>query len=113
MQAFQIDSYQIGMWTHFPDGPYRYIWLRTDQPTDGIDGAVLMFPRGGQNYDSIIGPHVHVTLQWDEYEPIYHVLQTESPCYFLWDVTAAGSFRLSHIGTSAEPLGEGLRDVSP
>ena len=88
--------------------------------------AVLEFSTGYDNWSSpVVGyydttnhldPKISGWLPLTEYSFWYDVLRSEKPLTFYYTITVIkGADYVSEIalGTSAEPIGEGPKDVSP
>jgi hypothetical protein len=49
-----------------------------------------------------------------DFDRYYEILKTEKPLYFGWDVVeSSNALQWFGLGSSAEPIGEGLQDLSP
>jgi hypothetical protein len=134
--SFEIDRYQVGLDAQrWGEPPARYM-RRTltlfstvvvqnerheahlyfsDNPSTDLLGVVFSpYPPPAQQVRRI-----NVDLHNDDFAYYYEVVQTEKPLYFLYfyssDVipnTNAMPLLRANMGSSTEPLGEGLPDVS-
>lgn len=114
---FVVGSYAVGIWSRTYGGnKSRYIDIKSEAYGSGASGvqrAILFFTPDDSPYNIVTDSYVAFDVPWAEFRDIYHILQTEAPCHFLWDVDSQNNVKLCHVGTSDEPPGEGLRDLSP
>lgn len=90
------------------------IWTDVDQPDSGTFKHVVMYfddtPDDDEGYANpetgFVSPRLPIRL----FDVYYRILQTEKPVYAHWIADAATKLTLFQLGTSKEPLGEGLAD---
>lgn len=101
----QVSNYEVDV---FESSSLDYAHSIRLELEDG-DSVAVQFP-GSAPADFVdIGTSFH-TVKLDRYkfDPVYHLLQTESPIYFTAYET--GGIRYAGFSTSEEAVGEGLVD---
>jgi hypothetical protein len=112
-----VVSYKVGVTRSHKPGPVRSLTLKLDKPSDGATGVTLFFfekelPAFGFLNRST--STVVVNLPLADFEPTYHILNTEKPVFTHFRIHGDDNKLLSFdVSTSEEPVGEGPVDTSP
>jgi hypothetical protein len=115
MPILKIASYRVGV-AHKGSGvATRYLFLEPapDESGPGSGGVKIYFEAKRKDVGKIAGDVIVATLPEALFPDMYHIVQTERPVYFMWQLLER-SDRLESCGvaTVEEPIGEGFRDLS-
>jgi hypothetical protein len=94
-------------------GQTSFITMKLDDPTMSV--VIYFFPNfTASDIGQVSAGIVSGYASDGDFGYYHHILQTEKPLFFGWEL-ADGSDRLQwyRLTSTAEPLGEGLRDLSP
>ena len=112
-----IANYKVGVTRSHKPGPARWITLKLASVSDGASAVSLFFYEkepplfGFLNRESAT---LVVNFRGEDFEPMYRILNTESPVFAHFRVHGDEHRLLSFaLSTSEEPLGEGPVDHSP
>jgi len=112
-----ITKYKVGVTRSHKPGPIRWITLKLESATEGAGAVSLFFydkePQvfGFLNRESST---LVANFRTEDFEPMYRILNTESPVFAHFRVHGDEHRLLSFdLSTSEEPLGEGPVDRSP
>ena len=113
MPHFQIGSYVVGTVRY--SGPIeRFIYLTPEAGYSGpITNAYLYFRVSPPDFGYVTPSVVVPSLPLSDFDDFYHILQTEKPSYLRWGTDSANKITSCGVQTTAEPIGEGLKDFSP
>jgi len=115
MPTLEIVTYRIGVTPRASDRISRYLFLEPvlGQTEKGISSVRIHFEPDPEEIGYRADDLLLVTLPEDFFADMYHIVQTESPVFFNWQLDESGD-RLSRcgIGTVEEPTGEGFEDQS-
>jgi hypothetical protein len=112
-----ITSYKVGVSRAVRGGASRWITLQLGTPEGGIKEVSVFFwekPPAKMGFVNRETGFVSVNLPVADFDPIYKVVNTESPIFAHWR-TDPEEERLASfdVSTSEEPVGEGFPDRSP
>ncbi|MFC7045803.1 hypothetical protein ACFQH6_10635 [Halobacteriaceae archaeon GCM10025711] len=118
---FKVESYDVDLHPT-SDGPTRSIRLEGSERDDPQGIAFLQFfPERRLRHRARLGLTEHlvsvsVDFRLDEYEPIYHLLQTERPVYLYAEYEESDdpihSAESVGLTTELEIVGEGFEDFT-
>jgi len=117
----RIGSYKVGATRALQKkaGPVRWLDFELVEPKGNLNHVSLYFyedklpPDPGIGFVNRTSGYVMVNLPLKDFEPMYHIVQTEKPAFVTWrtdpdpDVERIVSIDVS---TLEEPLGEGIED---
>ncbi len=112
----ELKNYQVNI-LRARTGPCRTLTLELMESFDKMSHATLFFYEespsdlGMANRDTGM---LVVNLPLADFQPMYHVLQSEKPAFVNWRLEPGNDKIISFsLSTSREPLGEGFADNSP
>ena len=115
MPILKIASYRVGAAHKGANGDTRYLFLEPDagETGPGSAGVKVYFESTTKSVGRVAGDVIVATLPDALFRDMYHIVQTERPVFFMWQLDGA-SDQLESCGlaTVEEPTGEGFRDTS-
>jgi hypothetical protein len=112
-----VTSYKVGVSRAVKGGAVRWLTLQIASPTGGIKEVSAFFwekPPGKLGFVNRDTGFVCVNLPVSDFDPMYKVLNTESPIFAHWRTDPEDERLASFdVSTSEEPVGEGFPDKSP
>ncbi len=112
-----ITSYKVGASRSVKGGAVRWLTLQIANPAGGIKEVSVFFwekvpsKMGFVNRDT---GFVCVNLPVADFDPMYRILNTESPIFAHWRTDPEDERLASFdVSTNEEPVGEGFPDKSP
>lgn len=114
MPSTEIRSYRVGVLYREAGDFSRFLALQPapDVTGPGSGGIWLYFSGTGPCSGSERSQMIVAKLPEALFGDMYHVLQTESPAFFVWQTGDGGAIASCGITTSQEPAGEGWPDRS-
>jgi hypothetical protein len=112
-----VTSYKVGTTRAVRGGSVRWLTLHLAKAEDGVKEVSVFFHEGKTGDLGFVNEKtgfVNVNLPLADFEPIYHIIQTEKPIFVHWRCDPEEQ-RLAgfDVSTSEEPVGEGTHDTSP
>jgi hypothetical protein len=111
-----IANYRVVVCRHVNQGEVRNIELKADDSVTGIfKNFALYFYEKDPDELGYVNPdngYVVPRLPARDFDNVYHILQTEKKVYASWGAGDDNKLVWFQVGTSTEPLGEGLTDQS-
>lgn len=114
-----ILSYKVGVTraAAAKKGPVRWLNLNLAEPKGEIKQVSLFFYEQDPSNLGFVNHRtgcVMANLKLADFEPIYHLVQSEKPAFTFWRTDPEEDKLISiDVSTSEEPLGEGTPDRSP
>src|SRR4051794_3937635 len=112
-----VSSYKVGANRAVRGGAIRWLTLQLAEASGGLKEVSLFFwdkPPAKLGFVNRTSGFVCVNLPVGDFDPMYRIVNTESPIFVHWrtdpEEERLASFDLS---TSEEPVGEGFPDKSP
>ncbi len=115
MPTLEIETYRAGVTRRASDPISRYLFLEPapGQTGPGSVGVRIHFEPEPDEIGYRSDEVLLVTLPESFFADMYHILQTESPAFFTWQLDESGDRLLQcAVGTVEEPTGEGFEDQS-
>ena len=93
--------------TRYSDGLRQVVIYFQDMTNDRFDRGLIRESGLGQR----TGTSATIRLPLHEYAYYYHLLQTEKPLFFMWNIEGgAGAIQTIQLTSFEEPIGEGESD---
>lgn len=115
MPILKIASYRVGVAHKGTGGDTRYLFLEPDaaEAGPGSGGVKVYFESTTRSAGRVSGDVIVATIPDVLFRDMYHIVQTERPVFFMWQVDATGEMLEScGVATVEEPTGEGFTDTS-
>ena len=115
MPILKIASYRVGAAHKATGGNTRYLFLEPDAAESGAgSGGIKIYFESATRSVGHVADDVIVALLPDLlFRDMYHIVQTERPVFFMWQMDPTGEMLEScGIATVEEPTGEGFTDTS-
>lgn len=115
MPILRIASYRVGAAHKGPNGDTRYLFLEPESSEGGpgSGGIKVYFEPTTSSVGRISGDVIVATLPDRLFRDMYHIVQTERPVFFMWQLEGEdGLLESCGVATVEEPTGEGFRDLS-
>jgi hypothetical protein len=111
-----LTAYKVGVMRSRGPGPVRWLTLELEKPEGEIKHVSVFFYEkdpGDRGFVNRETGFVVANLPVADYQPMYHILQTEKPVFVTWRTETGEDALLSiDVSTSEEPIGEGFVDQS-
>jgi hypothetical protein len=110
-----IKSYRVGVCRSRPKAPVRWLTLDLASPEEGVDQVTLFFYETPPRETGFRNPETRrlfANLPVADFQPMYHVVQTEKPVYLHWRLDPENIVASIDLSTSDEAVGEGFVDGS-
>ncbi|MCZ6477453.1 MAG: hypothetical protein O6851_03965 [Gemmatimonadetes bacterium] len=115
MPILKITSYRVGVAHKGSGGATRYLFLEpaSDESGPGSGGVKIYFEAKSKEVGKIAGDVIVAMLPEALFSDMYHIVQTERPVFFMWQLLErSDQLESCGIATVEEPIGEGFRDLS-
>jgi hypothetical protein len=111
-----IGSYQVVVSRHVEQAEVRHLYMEADPSESGAfkHFALYFYEKESDSLGYMNSDNGHLVpfLPLRDFDNIYHILQTEKKVYANWHAAGDNKLVWFQVGTSSEPLGEGLTDQS-
>ncbi len=109
-----VRGYKVGVTRSRDTGPVRWLTLELEKPERELKHVSLFFYEKEPEDLGFVNKEtgfVVANLPIADYQPMYHIVQTEKPVFVNWRIESGADALLSiDVSTSEEPVGEGFHD---